>query len=124
MNKEEIIKKAKLKLDDLWEDFDCGVITDVIFENNAFKLFEEELSKAYLAGNGKRFTPDGFEIVYISEFLFDTLEKAMESVAHGYYTDMNTPPIALRDAKGLIEFRRLEKKEFFEKTEANHAELQ
>ncbi len=111
--REEIIKKARLKLDDLWEDFDCGLITDVVFENSAFELFTSELSNAYEAGS-KKFTPDGYEIIYIGDFIFDTLNKAMEAVAHGYLTDMNTPPICLRDVKGLIEFRRLKSKKMIE----------
>lgn len=65
----------------------------------------------------KEFTPDGFEIVYISEYFYDTLDKALTSISRGHPNSMNMPTMALRDAKGMIEFRRLEKKHLFKEAE-------
>lgn len=57
----------------------------------------------------KEFTPDGLEIVYISDPAFDILEKGFNAVARisGYPSPY--PVIALRD-RDRIEFRRLSKK--------------
>lgn len=56
----------------------------------------------------KIYTPDNFEIIYISDWFFNTLEKEMTKIMRttGDPNDMR-PMIALRDEPAKIEFRRL-----------------
>lgn len=64
----------------------------------------------------KQYTPDGFEIVYISEYFFNTLEKELNKISRIPGGLMNSPyaTLALRDEPAQIEFRRLEKKYIYE----------
>ena len=56
----------------------------------------------------KAYTPDGFKIVYISNYFFDLIEKEMEKVSMRVGERSPYPTIALRDAVAQVEFRRLE----------------
>lgn len=60
----------------------------------------------------KEFTPEGFEIVYISEYFFNVLEKEMEKISRvlGSPSDYKKM-VALRDEPAKVEFRRLEEKQ-------------
>lgn len=51
-------------------------------------------------------TTDGFKVVYISEFFYNALEVALNSVSRSHPNQIGIRPIALRDAKAMIEFRR------------------
>lgn len=56
----------------------------------------------------KVYTPDGYEVVFISEYFFDVLEKALKSISRGHPNTLRMSMHALRDAKALVEFRRFE----------------
>ena len=54
-------------------------------------------------------TPDGYTLIYISDYFFNVLEKELNSIAR---TPMNLvendrPMVALRDEPARVEFRRL-----------------
>lgn len=58
----------------------------------------------------KEYTGEGYEIVYISEYFFNILERELEKIARIPGNPSPYPMIALRDEPAMIEFRRLEKK--------------
>lgn len=68
-------------------------------------LYPEEI-------NLKEFTPEGYKIIYISSYFFNTLEREMEKISRipGSPSSFNSL-VSLRDEPAKIEFRRLEKKD-------------
>ena len=54
-------------------------------------------------------TPDGFRVVFISDWFFDTLEKNMNAIARipGGAMGSPFPMVALRDEPAKVEFRHL-----------------
>lgn len=58
----------------------------------------------------KEYTPDGYEVVYISQYFFSILEKELEKIARLPGNPSSYPMIALRDEPARVEFHRLEKK--------------
>lgn len=53
-------------------------------------------------------TPDGYEIVYISKYFFNLIEKEMEKVMRFHPNQISGKNIALRDQPAQVEFRRFE----------------
>lgn len=84
----------------------CGVTINCIDQSmhfpNDFKLKIPEIA------NIKRedITEDGYSIVYISNYFYDTLEKALFSISRHYGNDITAKTISLRDEPAKIEFRK------------------
>jgi uncharacterized protein (DUF2225 family) len=56
-------------------------------------------------------TPDGYQVVYISEWFFQTLETEMSKIArYSGSTTSKLKMMSLRDEPAKVEFRRLEEK--------------
>lgn len=58
----------------------------------------------------KQYTEDGYEIIYISNGFFNTLEKWLMSTARMHPNQIGNIPLmmVLRDVPAQIEFRKLE----------------
>ena len=52
-------------------------------------------------------TSDGYKIVFISDYFFNSLEKALESITRRTGNPSPYAIMALRDEPAKIEFRRL-----------------
>lgn len=58
----------------------------------------------------KEYNDEGYEIVYISKPMYEILDEGLLKVARGHHNSMGQPTICIRDAKAMIEFRRLDQK--------------
>ena len=62
----------------------------------------------------KIYTPDGYEVVFISEYFFNLLEKELNKIARIPGSPSNLPKmIVLRDEPASVEFRKFEDKELY-----------
>jgi hypothetical protein len=55
--------------------------------------------------NGEH-TPEGYHIVYISDYFFDLIEKDLEKMMRYNANQIGSKMIALRDEPAKVEFRR------------------
>jgi hypothetical protein len=101
---EQYIAETVKKFDEEFSFYECAEVgaSEVSdFLSQSLHELEEKVRE-------NEVTLDGYKIVYISDYFYNLIETELDKISQFHHNQKGLPSIGLRDAVGMVEFRRLD----------------